>query len=202
MKAVRGAMLLAAFAAGMATGNGSASAGQAAMQTAGRSSQPVGHHELCSRIPAECATKSPELPPLELSPKLWAKMVSVNDRVNLRIVPRTDLELWGVEERWSYPRKGMGDCEDFVLEKRRQLMTAGFSPGHLLITVVRQRNGDGHAVLTVRTSQGDFILDNLEPRILRWTETSYTYLKRQSARHSGVWVRVNDGRADAVASVK
>ncbi|MBL0917014.1 MAG: transglutaminase-like cysteine peptidase, partial [Sphingopyxis sp.] len=56
-----------------------------------------------------------------------------------------------------------------------------------------------HAVLTMRSSLGDFVLDNLDGRVLRWTETDYTYLKRQSTLHTGVWVTVNDGPADAVA---
>ena len=68
--------------------------------------------------------------------------------------------------------------------------------------VVRQKNGDGHAVLTVRTSNGDYILDNLEPRILAWTDTDYTFLKQQSARNSGVWVSIDDDRNVAVGSVK
>jgi predicted transglutaminase-like cysteine proteinase len=81
-------------------------------------------------------------------------------------------------------------------------MQAGVPAGNLLVTVVRQPNGDGHAVLTAHTSMGDFILDNLEPRVLTWDETEYTYLKRQSDRNSGAWVTINDGRADAVASVR
>ena len=81
-------------------------------------------------------------------------------------------------------------------------MSAVIPAGNLLMTVARQPNGDGHAVLTVRTSLGEFILDNLEPRVLSWTDTDYTYLKRQSDQNSGVWVTINDGRADAVASVR
>ena len=57
-------------------------------------------------------------------------------------------------------------------------------------------------MLTVRTSLGEFILDNLESKVLSWTDTDYTYLKRQSDTNSGVWVTINDGRADAVASVR
>ena len=85
---------------------------------------------------------------------------------------------------------------------RRQLMQAGIPAGDLLMTVVRQANGDGHAVLTVRTSLGEFILDNLEAKVLSWKDTDYTYLKRQSDRNSGVWVSITDGRDDAVASVR
>lgn len=145
---------------------------------------------------------TPARAPVKLTRKLWATIVAINNAVNTSIEPRTDMEIWGREEVWSYPENGVGDCEDYVLEKRRQLMRAGVPAGDLLVTVVRQPNGDGHAVLTVRTSLGEFILDNLEPRVLAWTDTEYTYLKRQSTRNSGVWVTINDGRSDAVASVR
>lgn len=175
-------------------------AGASYMPTGGRATQPVGHYELCQRVPEECRQTTGKRQPIDLTPTVWAAMVNVNNAVNTKVTPHTDFEIWGREEYWSYP-DGVGDCEDYVLEKRRQLMTLGVPAGDLLITVVRQPNGDGHAVLTVRTSRGDFILDNLEPRILAWHETEYTYLKRQSERNSGVWVSINDGRAVAVGSV-
>jgi predicted transglutaminase-like cysteine proteinase len=108
------------------------------------------------------------------------------------------MQMWGKEEVWSYPGR-YGDCEDYALEKRRELMDVGVPAGDLLMTVVRQPNGDGHAVLTVHTSLGDFILDNLEPRILVWTDTDYRYLKRQSETDSGEWVAVRDDRGPLVA---
>ena len=138
---------------------------------------------------------------MELTRALWAEMVDINNAVNTAVTPRTDMEMWGQEEVWSYP-DGLGDCEDYVLEKRRELMAAGVPAGSLLITVVRQPNGDGHAVLTVRTTEGDYILDNLEPRVLAWQETEYTYLKRQSEKNSGAWVSITDGRTSAVGSVR
>ena len=63
-------------------------------------------------------------------------------------------------ERWNYPDDGYGDCEDYVLLKRRMLMQAGWPREALLITVVRDKKGDGHAVLTVKTNRGEFVLDN------------------------------------------
>lgn len=165
-----------------------------------QTSQPVGHYELCLRAPAECSQRTARPAPASLSRRLWDLMVSVNNRVNAAVAPVTDLERWGTEEYWSYPDRS-GDCEDYVLEKRRLLMEAGVPAGNLLITVVRQPNGDGHAVLTVNTSMGDFVLDNLEPRILAWSDTNYRFLKRQSTHNSGVWVSVDDGRSVAVGSV-
>lgn len=191
---------LLALALPLAAWSGSAAAGPAFMPTGGRATQPVGHYEFCQRTPQECRQISAKRPPVELTRKLWAAIVDVNNTVNTMVTPRTDMDMWGREEFWSYP-DGVGDCEDYVLEKRRELMALGVPAGDLLITVVRQPNGDGHAVLTVHTSGGDFVLDNLEPRVLAWTDTEYTYLKRQSALNSGAWVSINDGRAVAVGSV-
>jgi predicted transglutaminase-like cysteine proteinase len=201
MKSKWGMPLLAAMALQFGCW-GTAFAGASFMHTGGRTTQPVGHYELCQSQPQECRQKTPRHAPVELTRALWAEIVAVNNAVNIRVAPRTDMEMWGKEEVWSFPDNGEGDCEDYVLEKRRKLMQAGVPAGNLLVTVVRQPNGDGHAVLTVRTSMGDFVLDNLEPKVLAWTDTDYTYLKRQSEQNSGVWVTINDGRADAVASVR
>jgi len=194
-------LLLAAIAATLGLGTAGAQA-QSFMQSGARTTQPVGHYEFCQRMPAECAQKTADQPPVELTHKLWAKIVDVNNLVNTMVTPRTDKEMWGVEEYWSYPANGYGDCEDYALEKRRQLAKAGVPYGNLLMTVVRQPNGDGHAVLTVRTSMGDFVLDNLEPRVLAWNETQYQFLKRQSDRNSGVWVAIDDDRQMLVGSVR
>jgi predicted transglutaminase-like cysteine proteinase len=174
-----------------------ATAGQAGqnanpwMQTGGRTSQPVGHYDFCKQYKKECNQTSRNEAPLKLTQGLWNKIVQVNAQVNTAIMPRTDMEMWGKEEVWSYPTQ-YGDCEDYVLLKRRMLINAGFPVNTLLITVVRQSTGEGHAVLTVRTDRGDFILDNLEDSVKNWNQTDYTYLKRQSARHTGQWVDIRN----------
>ncbi len=177
------------------------SAAQPFMHIGGLTTQPVGHYDFCRRLPAECRPTADADAPFELSREFWAELVNINNMVNLTVRPRTDMEMWGIEEYWSYPVSGHGDCEDYVLEKRKRLMALGVPASNLLITVVRQPNGDGHAVLVVHTSMGDFILDNLEMRVLRWNETEYTYLKRQSSRHAGMWVGINDDRDVLVGSV-
>jgi predicted transglutaminase-like cysteine proteinase len=201
MARFKGMPLLLAMAAGFSAWGGAADAAEAFMRTGGRTTQPVGHYEFCLREPDECRQKTAGRGPVELTRKLWAAIVDVNNKVNASVVPRTDMDIWGKEELWSYPSK-VGDCEDYALEKRRQLMRFGVPAGDLLLTVARQPNGDGHAVLTVRTSRGDFVLDNLESRVLAWNDTEYSYLKRQSERNSGTWVAITDSRsAVAVGSV-
>jgi predicted transglutaminase-like cysteine proteinase len=177
-------------------------AAQAQSMPAGNlSTQPIGHYEFCLREAAECRSNAGSTAPVELTRSLWSRIIEVNNLVNTMITPRTDWEMWGVEEYWSYPVAGYGDCEDYALEKRRLLMQAGIPASSLLMTVVRQPNGEGHAVLTVRTSMGDYILDNLELRVLPWTQTQYRYLKRQTPHHAGQWETIHDGRDVLVGSV-
>ena len=170
------------------------------MPTAGPTSQPVGHHDFCSREAARCRANDVRAV-VKLTPPVWQILQRVNYLANVRVEPRTDEEVHGVAELWSYPTTE-GDCEDYVLYKQRELESRGLPASALLVTVVRQPNGDGHAVLTVRTNQGDFILDNLDDRVLAWDVTPYTYLKRQSQAHAGRWVTVEDVRDLLVGSVR
>ncbi len=124
-----------------------------------------------------------------LTPKAWAHMVNINDLVNRNIAPLSSIEHWG-EERWAYPDDGKGDCASYVLLKRRRLIQAGWPPGALLITAVRDKTGAGHAVLTIKTNSGEFVLDNEVPEILPWNKTGYRFLKQQSRSDPNKWFTV------------
>jgi predicted transglutaminase-like cysteine proteinase len=189
-----------ALALGLVTG-AAAQDHPAFMRVTGKTSQPVGHHELCSRMPNECNEITRNSDPVQLTVKRWNQLIAINDNVNTAIEPVTDQELYGRQEYWTYPEDGKGDCEDFVMLKRRELIDGGWPAGALLITVVRQTNGEGHAVLTVRTDRGDLVLDNLEPKIKLWGETDYQFIKRQSDRNSGRWVAIEDDRPTLVGSI-
>src|SRR5262245_2310943 len=82
----------------------------------------------------------------------------------------------------------------YVLLKRKMLMQAGWPRQALLITVVRDEQGDGHAVLTVKTDKGEFILDNQNEDVLLWSETGYRFVKRQSQDDPNVWIALGDPR--------
>lgn len=171
------------------------------MAVTGATNPPIGHYEFCKINPSECTPNGKDRGPMVLTREGWQKILEINYDVNQAIAPLTDMEINGVEEKWSYPDT-VGDCEDYVLLKRRKLIENGFSPSNLLITVVLQPSGAGHAVLTVRTDRGDFILDNMRDKVLLWSDTEYTYLKRQSTENSGRWVKLQDGRTVAVGSVR
>ena len=163
---------------------------------------PIGWTGFCVRYKPECQTKPSAPRDVVLTQKAWTDMVKVNAWANQNIEPVTDLEHWGVVEQWDYPADGKGDCEDYVLLKRRMLMQAGWPREALLITVVRDKKGDGHAVLTVKTNRGEFILDNQESEILLWNQTGYRFVKRQSQSDPNVWVALGEPRAPATVSAR
>jgi predicted transglutaminase-like cysteine proteinase len=156
---------------------------------------PIGWVEFCSEYAPECQTKPLEPRDVILTAKAWKDLIRINRWVNDTIKPITDLEHWGVVERWNYPDDGYGDCEDYVLLKRRMLMQAGWPRQALLVTVVRDKGGDGHAVLTVKTDKGELVLDNQNTGILFWFDTGYRFVKRQSQSDPNVWIALGDPRS-------
>ncbi len=153
---------------------------------------PIGWVQFCNDYRGECdATANPTLD-VVFSAKVWAELARVNKWVNEHIKPMTDLEHWGVVERWDYPDDGYGDCEDYVLLKRKMLIKAGWPPSALLVTVVRDKKNEGHAVLTVKTDKDEFILDNQNEKIVAWTESGYKFVKRQSQSNPNSWVSLGE----------
>jgi predicted transglutaminase-like cysteine proteinase len=162
---------------------------------------PIGWVEFCVEYDPECRTKPSAPRDVVLSGQAWKDLQRINLWVNTNVKPMTDMDHWGVVERWNYPDDGYGDCEDYVLQKRKMLLQAGWPREALLITVVRDKNGDGHAVLTVKTDKGEYILDNQNDTIVLWGDTGYRFVKRQAQSDPNVWVALGDtAPAPATAS--
>jgi len=156
---------------------------------------PIGWVEFCVEYDPECKAKPSAPRDVVLSAQAWKDLQRVNLWVNTHVKPMTDMEHWGVVERWNYPDDGYGDCEDYVLAKRKMLIQAGWPREALLITVVRDKNGDGHAILTVKTDKGEYALDNQTDDIRLWSDTGYRFVKRQSQADPNVWVSLGEPRA-------
>lgn len=172
------------------------------MRTQGDALPPMGYVEFCQREPRECISADARTGPVLLTAARMQRLTSVNNYVNGSVQPISDMDHYGVVEHWTYPRDHRGDCEDYVLEKRRMLIKRGWPEGALLITVVNDEHNEGHAVLTVRTTHGDLILDNKNSKILPWYKTAYTYLKRQSVHNPQAWESIapQSGGDGAIAS--
>jgi len=202
----RSAIVVAAGVAGLLLLSGVALANSASvlrgqdyaspfMRVFGLTQPPYGFVGFCERTPQECAQGPQEEQRFNATPARLAELDAINRAVNREIEPVTDLELYGVTDFWTIPTT-KGDCEDYVLLKRKRLMDRGWPASALLITVVRDERGEGHAVLTARTMQGDFILDNKTDEIRVWHRTRYDFIMRQSYLNPRVWMSLDPKEAD------
>lgn len=160
------------------------------MRVYGNAQPPYGFVRFCEASPAECSGGFATDARYAGTPERLSELDTVNRAVNKAIEPATDLEIFGVNELWTLP-KARGDCEDFALLKRQRLMKLGWPSGALLITVVRDEKNEGHAVLTARTTQGDYILDNKVDSVKLWNQTPYHFVMRQSYIDPKVWVSLD-----------
>lgn len=159
--------------------------------TGGATSIPYGWVDFCRRNAGECEAHD-TVRDIRLTAKTLKTIAAVNKWVNGNIEPLSDMAHWGVADHWDYPDDGRGDCEDYLLLKRKHLVEAGFPASALLVTVVKDKKGEGHAVLTVKTDRGEFILDNMTDKIVSWDKTGYRFVKRQSQEAPNVWVTIGE----------
>lgn len=155
---------------------------------------PHGFVDFCNREPAECRDGKLEESRIQGTTEQLAELDRINRKINRDILPISDLELYGVAEYWTIP-KDKGDCEDYALLKRQLLMKAGWPASALLMTVVLDEKGEGHAVLTARTTRGDYVLDNKTDDLKLWNKTPYRFVMRQSYLSVKVWMSLDPREA-------
>ncbi len=173
-----GSCLMATGAAAQQTASLPAAGATAAASGSARA--PYAWVEFCRNYKDECRVDTSEPDRVEMTPKVWKTIVGMNLKVNREIEPITDMDHWGVVDRWDMAEDGKGDCEEYVLVKRRKLAEAGIPRRAMLVTVVIDEENAGHAVLMIRTDRGDFILDNKRNAVLAWSQTGYVFVKREA----------------------
>ena len=150
---------------------------------------PMPSIRFCLNNPDECKVKGPS-GFAAIDGKAWDELNLVNRQINSKIAPaysRAGQLDWSVTT--SY-----GDCNDYAVQKRHQLLARGWPSSALSLAVVIIPTGEGHLVLTVRTDRGDVVLDNLRSGIVMWNRTGYRFIKRQSNESPKFWVEAKGGR--------
>ncbi|MEP4034695.1 transglutaminase-like cysteine peptidase [Roseibium polysiphoniae] len=146
---------------------------------------PMGHVIFCSKTPQQCRTSGRAI--VKLDAKKKRELNIVNAKVNRAIRPVNDKGSNGWADTWTVGPKS-GDCEDYALTKRAELISRGWPSRALRIAVAKTRWGEGHAVLVVRTSDGDLVLDNRRRKVVPWSKAGLTWLKIQSAANARTWL--------------
>lgn len=159
---------------------------------------PAGFISFCIRNMSQC-DEGPGPSEIALTADTWAMLQRVNEQVNDSIEPEDDLVHYGVAEYWTIPTDGRGDCEDYVVTKRKALTDAGLPQSALRIAIVNTESGVRHAVLTVSTDKGDYVLDSLTSKIVPWSQTEYVWLERQDPSRPWGWLALGRGATDDLA---
>lgn len=166
------------------------------MELKGKGFGPPAFRSFCNHYASLCNTRS-GAKVVQLTGEKRKQLQAVNMSVNSSIRQQSDMQTNGVDDLWTVPTKA-GDCEDFAILKKRELMRRGWPAASLLLTVARLPfSNEGHVVLTARTSDGDLILDSRSNSVRDWSSTSYRYYARQSQTSAG-WERI--GRAIPVTT--
>jgi predicted transglutaminase-like cysteine proteinase len=149
---------------------------------------PMGYIDFCARLPDQCVTSQGTPRQVNLTDDVWNTLQQVNTAFNKAIAPEDDRVHYGIEEYWAIPIDGYGDCEDYVVAKRQALMRLGLPGPALRIAVVFAPHFVRHAVLTIVTDKGNYVLDNLRDEIVTWDKTGYAFIKRQDPASTSGWV--------------
>ena len=186
--AVLAAMLTCSTSAAVAqapAGSRSAWSGPFHIGTSRPALAPLGYVRYCRSNPAEC--RGAEAAFLKLDIGMIVLLDQINEMVNRSIEPvPEDADDW-------VGYTSAGDCEDFALLKRTLLMQAGLPAGALRVAVADTPGGEPHAVLVVRSDEGDLVLDNLTDHIVTWNEAQLAWRKIASEANPRLWFVIDAG---------
>jgi predicted transglutaminase-like cysteine proteinase len=160
---------------------------------------PFQHVRFCLRYPADCKSDPIGKDHVELNDQTSELLNRVNRSVNAAITPTVKTYGTNIEDRWTIA-PSRGDCNDYAVTKRHELIADGLPARVLRLSVVKTDSGIGHLVLVVTTSKGDLVLDNLTDAIRPWQRTGYQWLKIQSAVDARFWYAIKPARAGTIVS--
>jgi predicted transglutaminase-like cysteine proteinase len=148
---------------------------------------PLAYTAFCMRYTGQCKPHQIVFRggPVRLTEERWEDLKEVNKTVNAAIVPEANTEGL-LAEKWVI-NPSSGDCNDYAVSKRFELLKRGWPARALLLSEVKTSWGEGHLILVVRTSAGDLVLDNLTPQIRPWTRAPYRWVRMQTPKNPNIW---------------
>jgi len=150
---------------------------------------PFQHVRFCLRYPSDCKTSPTENERIDLDAQTTELLKRVNHSVNISIIPTPKSYGPNLGDGWTIA-PDVGDCNDYAVTKRHELLENGLPSKALRLSVVKTASGIGHLVLVVVTTKGDIVMDNLTEVIRPWQTTDYHWLKIQSATDSKFWYEI------------
>ena len=153
---------------------------------------PIGHSRFCLRYPDDCKAHGIDFRRrnIALTPERWDELNSVNHQVNRDIVPEVTPGN-GLTEEWLISPPA-GDCKDYAITKRHELLERGWPPRVLLLSEVVVPSGEHHLILVVRTKEADLVLDNLNANVRPVVNMyrQYRWIRIETPQNPMFWARV------------
>jgi len=150
---------------------------------------PFQHVRFCLRYPSDCKSNPTENERIDLDAQTTELLKRVNQSVNMSIIPTPKSYGSNLGDGWTIA-PDTGDCNDYAVTKRHELLENGLPSKALRLSVVKTASAIGHLVLVVVTTKGDIVMDNLTEVIRPWQSTDYHWLKIQSATDSKFWYEI------------
>jgi predicted transglutaminase-like cysteine proteinase len=162
---------------------------------------PMGYIVFCTRNRARCLP-SDGPSSVRLTAAGFEELVGVNRSVNHSIKPRRDVGVGFDADHWDIA-PDFGDCKDYALTKLHMLIERGWPARTLRLALAQTPTGEGHAVLVVRTTRGDIVLDNRSNAVVDWRSTDLFWIGLQSDSNPKYWNRVSPGASlDIITSAE
>src|SRR5229473_3568463 len=146
---------------------------------------PRGFIGFCLKYQPECRATSSQPAAVELTEDRYQQLEFAQAKINRLVRPRAN-----PDHVWDYPTDGYGDCNNYAIAKRAELIALGWPRAALLLAAAKTEDGEGHLVLVVVTSKGDLVLDNRQIPIVEWRDLPYRWVSRQNPRDLAEWVSI------------
>lgn len=160
---------------------------------------PMAFVRFCVQYPQDCAVRRMAFrpQPVDLTAARKVELAKVNRDVNRAIRPQANTKGVMAEEWLLSPREG--DCNDYAVSKRHELLALGWPSRSLLLAEVVISSGEHHLVLVVRTREADLVLDNLNWNVRPVSQIRYEWVRAQQEKNPKFWSTINVTRATRVA---
>jgi len=134
------------------------------------------------------------------------KLSFINSSINHALAYKKDSVVYGKLDYWAKPseilERRAGDCEDFAILKMAALLHAGIPAQSMSLVVLQDRKrGFFHAVLSVSTGSGVFILDSLSNVVSRDSDLP-SYVPLYSFSTDRAWIHGAKTGSAQIADIK
>ena len=163
---------------------------------------PMAFVRFCLRYPRDCEVQNGKN--LGRNALLVAsqrkELIKVNRDVNRSIKPQAQNGSVSAEKWVLSPSSG--DCKDYAVTKRHDLLKRGWPSHSLLLAEVVISSGEHHLVLVVRTDEGDVVLDNLNQNLIKVSQSEYQWVRAQSTNNPKFWAAISIDGITRTASAR